>query len=58
MDNIKRAPKPDYCKCNKGHTLTEIYNEGLNMYIWDCQTCINYMEAKGYCIKVKRKWGI
>ncbi len=51
MDNIKRAPKPDYCKCNKGHTLTEIYNEGLNMYIWDCQTCINYMEAK-------RKWGI
>lgn len=38
---IKTAPKPDYNKCNKGHTLTPILNKAGTMYIWDCQTCID-----------------
>jgi|TARA_R100000049_G_C1902208_1_gene51898 hypothetical protein len=42
-EEIKRYPKPKYCKCNAGHTLTEIYNETRNSYNWDCQICIDRM---------------
>ena len=42
-EEIKRHPKPEYCKCNAGHTLTEIYNETMNSYDWDCQICIDRM---------------
>ena len=35
----KRYPKPDYCKCNVGHTLMEIFNEKRNCYDWDCPLC-------------------
>ena len=34
------APRPEYCKCNKGHTLQPILNRAGTLYIWDCPTCI------------------
>jgi hypothetical protein len=40
----KHYPVPDYCKCNKGHTLVEVYNEKTNAYDWDCPICINKMK--------------
>ena len=46
MDKPKRYPKPDYNKCNVGHTLTEIYNERDNAYYWDCSLCISKMRSK------------
>jgi len=39
-------PKPKYCKCNKGHTLFEVYNEKTNAYDWDCPVCINMMKRE------------
>jgi len=46
--DIKRYPKPKYCKCNKGHPLVEVYDERRNAYVWDCPTCIRRMErARG-----------
>ncbi len=44
MDEIKHYPEPAYCKCNAGHTLTEVYDERLNAYIWDCPICIKKMQ--------------
>ena len=40
---VKKPPKPDYCKCNKGHQLQLIYMYDYDKYVWDCQTCINEM---------------
>ena len=42
----KHYPKPDYCKCNKGHTLVEVFKEKKNAYEWDCPICINAMEKE------------
>jgi hypothetical protein len=42
----KHYPKPKYCKCNKGHTLVEVYNETYNRYDWDCPVCINMMKKE------------
>ena len=39
-------PQPKYCKCNKGHTLTPVYNEKRHSMDWDCQICIDMMEAE------------
>jgi len=41
--SIKHYPKPEYCKCNAGHTLVEIYNEKRNVFEWDCPICIRKM---------------
>ena len=47
-NKIKRYPKPEYDKCNKGHQLVEVYNEKRNSYDWDCPICIATMEkARG-----------
>ena len=46
-DKAKRYPKPDYNKCNVGHTLTEIYNYNDNIYYWDCSLCKNRMTIGG-----------
>jgi len=43
MKEPKHYPKPDYCKCNKGHTVVEVYNEKDNAYHWDCPICIEIM---------------
>ena len=37
---IKTAPKPEYSLCNQGHSLVPVYSHRLNMYVWDCPTCI------------------
>jgi len=43
----KHLPKPEYCKCNAGHELVEVYNERYNKFDWDCPICIRKMkEAK------------
>jgi hypothetical protein len=36
-----RYPMPIDNRCNKGHLLTQVFNERLNAYIWDCPICIN-----------------
>lgn len=38
----KHYPKPEYCKCNKGHTLIEMYDERRNVWVWDCPVCISF----------------
>jgi len=40
---IKHYPMPDYCKCNAGHQLVEIFNEKKNCFDWDCPICIEKM---------------
>jgi len=40
----KRYSKPKYNKCNKGHTLVEVYNKHKHSYDWDCPTCITRMK--------------
>ena len=35
----KHYPKPKYNKCNKGHTLVEVYDERRNAFVWDCPIC-------------------
>jgi hypothetical protein len=45
---VKHYPRPDYCKCNAGHTLVEVFNENRNCYDWDCPICIAKMQkARG-----------
>ena len=39
-------PKPKYDKCNKGHTLVEIWNEKTQHYEWDCPICIENMNKE------------
>jgi len=54
VDNIlgnkpaKRYPKPKYMKCNKGHTLVEVYDKRQHAYVWDCPTCIRKMGLEAY----------
>lgn len=40
----KHYPKPEYCFCNAGHQLTEVFDEKRNAFIWDCPTCTQRME--------------
>ena len=44
---VKKPPKPDYCKCNKGHQLHLVYMYDYDIcgtqYVWDCQICIDEM---------------
>lgn len=44
---IKREipPKPEYDKCNAGHTLVPVWDEARQRYSWDCPTCIAKMKA-------------
>jgi len=42
---IKRYPKPDYCKCNAGHDLIEMFNQKRNCFDWDCPICKAKMES-------------
>lgn len=44
MNKPKHYPRPEYDKCNAGHTLVEVYNEIKNSYEWDCPICIRRME--------------
>ena len=41
---VKHYPRPEYCKCNAGHTLVEVFNEKRNCYEWDCPICIAKMQ--------------
>ena len=41
---VKHYPMPEYCKCNAGHTLVEVFNEKRNCYDWDCPICIAKMQ--------------
>jgi len=45
MQEAKHYPKPEYCKCNAGHTLVEVYNGKRNAFVWDCPICIRKMET-------------
>ncbi len=47
MKQPKRYPRPEYCKCNAGHILVEVYNEVRNAFVWDCPICIRRMEEAG-----------
>lgn len=43
----KHYPKPEYCKCNAGHELVEIFDEKRNTFDWDCPICKAKMEKLG-----------
>jgi len=43
-EGAKHYPKPDYCLCNAGHMLVEVYDERRNAFVWDCPICIAKME--------------
>jgi len=57
--NIKHYPKPDYCKCNAGHTLMEIFDDKSNSYVWDCPICIAKMcgDVKDTRVRVCKNCG-
>jgi hypothetical protein len=40
----KHYPQPEYCLCNAGHQLVEVFNERRNCYDWDCPICIARMQ--------------
>lgn len=45
-NNIPTMPKPEYCKCNKGHQLELVLNKSRTKYVWDCPICIESMRQE------------
>ena len=50
IKSAKHYPRPEYCRCNAGHQLYEVYDEKHNRFDWDCPICKAKMERAG------RKW--